>query len=178
MDFPAKLWYVYVIMIKINGLIFRIVMLNFSKVSRGVKQGSRRKPATKFCDMFKRIRNKMKEVLIKFIDNYIFIIRRVQSIQSVFTWYIVWCGCRGVRAHGGLGRLAVIQKKMPFPPSKTTILINYSPKFRLLFAMLIWIKFLINQRHYNVRALLDLYGSWHWQVLTLFKLLLVYYPEL
>ena len=54
-------------------------MLNFPKVSRGVKQGSRRKPVTQFCVLSVKTCDKRKNVWIKCIDDHIFIYSSVQS---------------------------------------------------------------------------------------------------
>ena len=68
---------------KINLLLFKRGMLNFMKVLRGLKLGSRINPATQFCALSKKMCHE------KFIDNYIFIGWRVWTVWSVYACYII-----------------------------------------------------------------------------------------
>ena len=114
-------------------------MLKFSKVLRGLKQGSRRKPETQFCALSGKMCHKKEKIQIKCIDSYIFIGWRVRSGRSVCTRRIIWYGQRGGIICGGLGLLKVSQKmKMAkkWHNFKTTVLTNQIPKFRLLFTVL------------------------------------------
>ena len=54
MALSVKKCYIYVGTIKIIGLLFKRVMLNFIKVLRVLKLGSRINPATQFCALSKK----------------------------------------------------------------------------------------------------------------------------
>ena len=95
---------------KINKLIFKTVMLNFSEVPRGVKRQSRRKPATQFCALSKRTCNKRRNLYIKFIDDYMFIGQRVWSSGSVCSSRIIRYDQCGRSICGGLGPFTVSRK--------------------------------------------------------------------
>ena len=58
--------------------------------------------------------------------------------RSIYYGHIIWCD-RSVRSiRGGFGHLKVSKKlKMKKRPSfETTVIVNYTPKFRLLFTIL------------------------------------------
>ena len=93
---------------------------------------------TVLCSVRKKVQQKKKSP-DKCIDNYIFIDRRVRTSRSVCAGRIVRSGRRGGSVRGGLGRLTVSQKNEngeKWHNFKTTVLANYSPRFRLLFTIL------------------------------------------
>ena len=76
---------------------------------------------------------------VKCIDEYIPIVRKVWSVYSVCARHIVWWYRSGGSIRGGLGRLEVSQKRKIakiWTNFETTVLVNYSPKFILLFEIL------------------------------------------
>ena len=138
MDFSGKICYIYVGTIKINWSLFLKGDVKIFKGVKGVKRGPWRKPATDFCALSKKSATKG-EILIKFIDDYLFIGRRVRSVRSVCYGLIFWCG----RSGGGRGSwrsqalYSYPKNKMAkgWPKFKTITIANYSHKFRLPFTI-------------------------------------------
>ena len=121
-----------------KSLLFKRLLLKFSKVPIGMKWGSRRKSATQFCALSEKMGHQREKSLDKiYLWLYIYLLEGL-VIPEFYVGYIIWCGWRSGRFCGGLGRLSIktLKWQKKWPNFETTILTNYGPKFRLLFIIL------------------------------------------